>query len=147
MDPDDQVERARELRVAVGLLARRMRRLYAVGEASEASFTEVAVLVRLARAGPTTPTELANHEQVTSQAIAAVVRELERRALVSRSPHPDDGRRVVITITAAGHEVLRGREQLVMSALTTALGESFTDEELRRLDAAIPLLDRLAATI
>jgi DNA-binding MarR family transcriptional regulator len=111
------------------------------------SFTEVAVLARLEREGPASPGELAARERVTSQAVAAVIRELESRGLISRSPDPADGRKTVIAITAAGGSLLRDREQAVMSGLVRALGESYSEAELRRLDAAIPLLNRLADQI
>jgi DNA-binding MarR family transcriptional regulator len=143
----DAVARAQALRVAVGRVARRMRQLYALDHGAGPSFTEVAVLVRLARDGPTSPTELAGQERVTSQAIAAVVRELENRSLVARSAHPEDGRRTVIAITPAGHDVLHDREQTVMTGLLRALSESCSEAELRHLDAAIPVLDHLADTM
>jgi MarR family/Family of unknown function (DUF6282) len=49
------------------------------------TFTEVTLLLRLAREGPQSPRDLARHDQVTSQAIAAIVRELQARKLVSRN--------------------------------------------------------------
>ncbi|GIH14807.1 hypothetical protein [Rugosimonospora africana] len=57
------------------------------------------------------------------------------------------GRETVIAITAAGQALLRDREQAVLSGLMHALNESYSEAELRRLDAAIPLLDRLADRI
>src|SRR6188472_1512598 len=138
------VARAQELRVAIGRVARRMRQLYAVERGEAASFTEVAVLVRLERDGPCSPTELAGRERVTSQAIAAVVRELERRALISRARAAGDGRRVVVTITEAGRRVLRDREQTVMDALIRSLGHHFSAREREQLQRAAPLLERLA---
>jgi DNA-binding MarR family transcriptional regulator len=145
-DPDPVV-RAQQLRVAIGRVSRRFRQLYAMNSGAGPSFTEVAVLARLEREGPASPGELAARERVTSQAVAAVIRELESRGLISRSPDPADGRKTVIAITAAGASLLRDREQAVMSGLVRALGESYSEAELRRLDAAIPLLNRLADQI
>ncbi|GAA5195486.1 MarR family transcriptional regulator [Rugosimonospora acidiphila] len=147
-DPDpDPVVRAQQLRVAVGRVSRRLRQIYTSTPGAGPSFTEVAVLVRLEREGPAAPSELAARERVTSQAIAAVIRELEGRGLISRSPDPVDGRKTVIAITEAGRALLRDREQVVMGGLIRALGDSYSQAELRRLDAAIPLLNRLADLI
>jgi DNA-binding MarR family transcriptional regulator len=145
-DPDPVV-RAQQLRVAIGRVARRFRQIYAVNQAAGPSFTEVAVLARLEREGPASPSELAVRERVTTQAIATVIRELESRDLISRSPDPADGRKIVVAITGPGGALLRDREQAVMSVLVRALGESYSQAELRRLDAAIPLLNRLADQI
>jgi DNA-binding MarR family transcriptional regulator len=137
---------AMELRVAIGRVARRLRQVYAASDGGP-SFTELAVLLRLDRDGPVTPSQLAGRERVTSQAVAIVVRALEQRSLVTRSPSPDDGRSTVITIRAAGRAVLRDREQAMVTGLVTALGESCTPQERRQLAGVVPLLNRLAESI
>ncbi|HEV8167054.1 MAG TPA: MarR family transcriptional regulator, partial [Actinomycetota bacterium] len=48
----DAAQVARDLRLAVGRLARRMRQLYALRRGDQLSFTELAVLSRLHRDGP-----------------------------------------------------------------------------------------------
>jgi len=138
------VEAAQELRVAIGRVARRLRQLYANERGSGVSFIEIAILVHLARSGPTYPSTLAARESVTSQAIAGVVRELERRVLVERSVDPEDRRRVVIAITDNGRNLLSGHEQAVVEAIVTALADGYSPAERRRVRAAVPLLDRLA---
>lgn len=143
----DFVADAQELRVAIGRVARRLRKVYTPDDDPGPGFTELAVLVRLNRDGATSPTELAGREGVTSQAIAAAVRALEAKGLVSRSPDPDDGRRTVLAMTDAGLAVLRDREKTLMNGFVQALGDSFTEAERRRLYAVIPLLNRLADTI
>jgi DNA-binding MarR family transcriptional regulator len=138
------VEAAQELRVAIGRVARRLRRLYATERDSAASFIELAVLVHLDREGATSPTSLAAAESVTSQAIAAIVRDLERRALVQRSGDQNDRRRVLVGITTAGRELLMSREHVVVDAMVRALADGYTPAERRRLESAVPLLNRLA---
>jgi len=144
MDRRD-LETAQDLRVAIGRVARGLRRLYAAErDDGAASFIELAILVRLDREGPTFPSELAAGETVTSQAIAGIVRELERRDLVQRSGDLQDRRRVLVAITDAGRELLMRREQAVVDATVRALEEDYTPAERRRLEAAVPLLNRLA---
>lgn len=133
-----------ELRLAIGRVARRMRQLYATERNSAANFIELGVLVHLQREGPTSPGTLAAGEGVTSQAIAGVVRELERRALVERTGGLTDRRRVAVAITDAGRELLMSREHAVVDAMMTVLATEFTLAERHQLESAIPLLDRLA---
>lgn len=148
MPDQDASPLAQELRVAVGRVARRLRRISAEDDApGTVKFTELVVLVRLAREGPSSPSEIARHEQVTSQAIAAVVRDLEARGLVTRDAHSTDGRRTLITITRAGRAALRSHDQAAMEAMVEVLGEYYSSGEIRRLEAVVPLLNRLADLI
>jgi DNA-binding MarR family transcriptional regulator len=144
-DDAQMAARAQDVRLAVGRLARRIRQIYSLDREGGATFTEAAILVRLEREGPVSPGELAGREKVTSQAIAAVVTELQRRGLVRRGTDPADGRKVIVSITDAGRAVLRDNEQAVARALIRAL-TPLTPDELRRLDEAVPLLNRLAET-
>ncbi|HXZ75884.1 MAG TPA: MarR family transcriptional regulator [Streptosporangiaceae bacterium] len=144
MSSGPDVVAAQELRVAIGRVARRLRQLYATEREGAASFIELGILVHLEREGPTSPGMLAAGEGVTSQAIAGVVRELERRALVERTGGQEDRRRVVVAITDAGRELLMNREHAVVGAMVRALADEYTPAERRQLESAVPLLDRLA---
>jgi DNA-binding MarR family transcriptional regulator len=144
MADGQDVAAAQELRLAIGRVARRLRQLYATDRESAVSFIELGILVRLEREGPTSPGTLAAGESVTSQAIAGVVRELERRALVQRTGDQADRRRVAVAITDAGRELLRSREHAVVDAMVTALAGEYTTAERRQLESAVPLLNRLA---
>jgi DNA-binding MarR family transcriptional regulator len=138
------VAAAQDLRAAIGRVARRLRQLYATERESATSFIELGVLVHLGREGPTSPSTLAAGEGVTSQAIAGVVRELERRALVERTVGHEDRRRVVVAITDAGRQDLMNREHAVVDAMVRALADEYTPAERRQLASAVPLLDLLA---
>jgi len=138
------LEAAQDLRVAIGRVARRLRQLYAAERDEGASFIELAILVHLDREGPAFPTALAARESVTSQAIAGIVRDLERRGLVQRTDDEQDRRRVLVAITDAGRELLMRREHVVVDAMVRALAEDYTPAERRRLESSIPLLNRLA---
>jgi len=144
MADGQDVAAAQELRLAIGRVARRLRQLYATDRESAVSFIELGILVRLEREGPTSPGTLAAGESVTSQAIAGVVRELERRALVQRTGDQADRRRVAVAITDAGRELLRSREHAVVDAMVTALAGEYTTAERCQLESAVPLLNRLA---
>jgi DNA-binding MarR family transcriptional regulator len=144
MTAGPDVVAAQELRVAIGRVARRLRQLYATDRERTASFIELGILVHLEREGPASPSTMAAEEGVTSQAIAGVVRELERRALVERTGDQQDRRRVAVAITGAGRELLMSREHAVVDAMVKALAGAYTPAERRQLESAIPLLNRLA---
>jgi DNA-binding MarR family transcriptional regulator len=144
MGDGQDVVAAQDLRLAIGRVARRLRQLYATERGSAANFIELGILVRLQREGPTSPGTLAAGEGVTSQAIAGVVRDLERRALVERTSGHTDRRRVAVAITDAGRELLMSREHAVVDAMVRALADEYTPAERRQLESAVPLLNRLA---
>jgi DNA-binding MarR family transcriptional regulator len=144
MSGGPDVVAAQDLRLAIGRVARRLRQLYATERESAANFIELGILVRLQREGPASPSELAAGEGVTSQAIAGVARELERRALVERTSGQTDRRRVAVAITDAGRELLMSREHAVVDAMVRALADEYTPAERRQLESAVPLLNRLA---
>jgi DNA-binding MarR family transcriptional regulator len=129
-----------EIRVVVGRIARRVRQAHAVGEVT---LSEVTVLARLDREGPASPGMLAEGERVRPQAMGTTLAALEQRGLVQRRPDPNDGRRVVMTMTPAGRAMLRDRRSASSQRIARALAE-FTAAERRRLLAVLPLLDRLA---
>jgi DNA-binding MarR family transcriptional regulator len=142
-DPDvGQVAAA--LRVSIGLLLRRLRQVRVEGELT---LPESSALVRLDRAGPATPGTLAKLEQISPQSMGATLAALEARGLVERHPDPEDGRRAVLSVTEAGHAVLRGKRNARTEQLAQALSAGFTPAELRQLMSAAPLLERLAQSI
>lgn len=148
MPDQDNSVLAQELRVAIGRVARRLRRISAEEDApGTVKFNELLVLVRLAREGPSSPSDIARHEQVTSQAIAGVVRGLEARGLVTRDAHSTDGRRTLITITRAGRAAVQSHDQAAMEAMVDVLGDYYSSGEIRRLASVVPLLNRLADLI
>jgi DNA-binding MarR family transcriptional regulator len=135
---------ANELRVSIGLLIRRLRHAQAAGELS---LPETTALARLDRGGPMTSSALARLEQISAQSMGATVAGLEARGLVRRSADPRDGRQFVISPTKAGMRALWNRRNARTELIARALDGEFTREEIRRLAAAAPLIERLARTI
>jgi DNA-binding MarR family transcriptional regulator len=138
----DQVAAA--LRVSIGLLVRRMRQIPVEGELT---LSETSALARLDRGGPTTPGALAKQEQISPQSMGATLAALEARGLIERAGDPYDGRRAVMSITAAGLSLLRSRRNAKVQQLARALSADFTPAELGQLAAVAPLLERLAQSI
>lgn len=138
-------ELAQDLRLAIGRFARRLRQLYADGD-DRLTFLELAVLQRLDRLGPSTPTELATQEAVTSAAIAPVVRSLEEQGLLTRSADPSDGRRSIIAIAGEGRRVLGKRETVSVTRVRHALSTLDADAR-RQIARVIPLLEKVTSQL
>ncbi|WP_328603491.1 MarR family transcriptional regulator [Amycolatopsis sp. NBC_00345] len=142
LDPDGV---AAALLAGIGVLVRRVRQVPIDGGLT---MPERHALSRLDRAGPTTSSALAREAQITAQAMGATLGSLRAQGLVERGPDPDDGRRVVLTVTDAGRQALKNkrnaRTELIAQVLTSG---AFTPKELEQLAAAAPLLERLAQNI
>jgi DNA-binding MarR family transcriptional regulator len=139
----DRERAARALFVAMGLLRRRLR---ASASPAELTFPEVSALARLERGGPATSAELARVEQISPQSMGATLAGLEARGLVARSADPADGRRVVMSVTDAGLQLVNKRRDVRVEQIATAL-EGFTKSEVQRMLATTPLIERLADTL
>src|SRR3954462_6606507 len=89
--------------------------------------THLAALSTLKRNGPMSPGELAAHERVQPPSMTRVVVALEGMGLVTRTPHPTDGRQVVIDLTPAAEELLaseaRAREAWLSGQLQSLTAE------------------------
>ncbi len=142
--PPDVQEVAAALRMSVGLLLRRMRQARPDGELT---LPEAAALTRLGRGGQATPSALARQEQISPQSMGATVAALETRGLVGRRPDPQDGRRTVIHLTEEGQQKLTDKQNARIAQLASALSASFSADELAKLMAAAPLIERLAHSI
>ena len=135
---------AAALRVSMGLLLRRLRQ---VGVPGELTVPQTSALARLDRNGPATSSELARVEQISPQSMGATLSALEARGLVMRDPDARDGRRILLSVTDAGRQLLRDKRDARTEHLARSLAAGFTREELAKLMAAAPLLERLAQGI
>jgi DNA-binding MarR family transcriptional regulator len=136
--PDASAALASELRVAVGHLIRRLRAEHAF------SLAQGSVLGRLDRGGPQAIGVLATAERVRPQSMAQTVRELEASGYVDRGDDPLDARKVIVSLTAAGREVLEADRRHREGWLADALQHDLDDRERAIIHEAAPLLQRLA---
>lgn len=135
-------EVAGAVQASVRLLVQRLRQTQAVeGEPTSA---ETSAMARLDRTGPTTSAELARLERISPQSMGATVAALEERGLVGRASDPDDGRRSILSLTPEGRSLLLRRRSARSELLSHALESEFTRAELKQLQAAAPLIERLA---
>jgi DNA-binding MarR family transcriptional regulator len=137
----DEYEVAAALRVAIGLLVRRMRQVQLPGELTLA---ETWALKRLDNGGPASSSELARQDRISPQSMGVTLGVLEQRGLIERRRDPADGRRVVLSVTEAGHQLVNDRQGARVEQFAAALRDGFTAAERDQLLATTPLLERLA---
>lgn len=128
------------LRDAITRLNRRVRQARPVGDLTA---TQLSALASLELAGALTPRELADTERVRPPTMTKIVAKLEERGLVQRTPHPTDGRQVVLAATPEGRGVLARFERVRDEWLAQRLA-ALTVEEREVLRRAAELLRRVA---
>lgn len=111
---------------AIGSLIRHVR---AAAASNELSWTESAVLGRLEKEGPATTAELARVEGVKPQSMGATVAALEEMGLIERSPHPTDGRQMILSLTAKGAETRRNMRSAKHTWLAQTIAQLSKDEQ------------------
>ena len=137
----DVSEVAGALRVAVGLVVRKLRQAPFEGELTLA---ESSALSRLERGGPATSSDLARVDRISPQSMGVTVATLLDRGLIERSRDPEDGRRIVLSITATGRRTVHDKRGARTEQIAAALRDGFSDDELAQLQVAAALLERLA---
>jgi DNA-binding MarR family transcriptional regulator len=136
----DTAALAHDLRLAVMRFSRRLRNQRVD---TSVTLTHLAALSTLKRNGPMSPGELAAQERVQPPSMTRVVVALEGMGLVTRTPHPTDGRQVIIGVTPAAEELLteeaRAREAWLSGRL-----QQLSANERAVLREAAQIMEKLA---
>ncbi len=136
---ESTVRVARELRVVVGRLRRRLKEVY---DRRELTPSQISLLSLLGN-GPASASDLAAAERVRPQSVAATLAVLAERGLVERHPDPEDGRRQMVLLSPAGREFFDGKRHAGEQWLACALEDRYTEAERATLIQAMALLERL----
>ncbi|KIR66704.1 DNA-binding transcriptional regulator, MarR family [Micromonospora haikouensis] len=131
---------APQLRDAITRLNRRVRQARPVGDLT---VTQLSALTSLVLAGALTPRELADVERVQPPTMTKIVAKLEERGLVGRTPHPTDGRQVILSATEGGRAVLDQFERARNEWLASRLAE-LPETDRETLQRAAEILQQLA---
>jgi DNA-binding MarR family transcriptional regulator len=136
----DTAALAHDLRLAVMRFSRRLRNQRVD---TSVTLTHLAALSTLKRNGPMSPGELAAQERVQPPSMTRVVVALEGMGLVTRTPHPTDGRQVFIGLTPAAEDLLTEEARAREAWLSGRLHE-LTAEERAVLREAAEIMEKLA---
>lgn len=129
-----------DLRIAVMRTSRRLRSEASGDIVSPGQYAVLAVL----SGGARTLRELADRENVQAPSMTRIVNALTDQGLVTRSPHPEDGRQILAGITPAGEAVLeeaRSHRTAWLAQRVAVLSE----EDRRTLSRAARLMQELGA--
>jgi DNA-binding MarR family transcriptional regulator len=131
---------AAELRALVGKLKRRLREQADVGDLTP---SQVSVLLRLEKEGPATTSSLARAEGMRPQSMATVVAALNSAGLVIGAPDPNDGRRILLSLTDACRQWVQEGRAARQDWLSRSLLAQLSTDEMDVLAKAAGLLNRL----
>jgi DNA-binding MarR family transcriptional regulator len=133
-------ELAKALRESIMRLNRRIRQARPVGDLT---FSQLSALTSLQLAGALTPRELADVERVQPPTMTKIVGKLEERGLVARTPHPTDGRQVILSATEHGRAVHAEFEKARNEWLATQLA-ALAPGERETLAQASEILQKIS---
>jgi DNA-binding MarR family transcriptional regulator len=130
---------AAALRDSITRLNRRLRQARPMGDLT---ITQLSALTSLELGGALSPRELAEAERVQPPTLTKIVAKLEERGLVQRTPHPTDGRQVILGATEVGRAVVaehkRARDEWLAKRLA-----ALSPGERETLGRAAEILDRI----
>ena len=140
MDTEHTHLLAAELRPVLTRLMRKLRKLSPAD--TTLSQTERSVLVLLEHQ-PLLSAELAVMEKITPQSMGQILNHLSDLDLIGKTPSPTDKRKIYISLSDAGRDMIQQvrneREEWLFKAIT----EVCTDKEQQILKAAIGPLTKL----
>ncbi len=129
-----------DLRIAIMRLARRMRLERVEGDITDG---KLSVLFHLAKDGPQTIGALSEAERISPPSMTRTITALVDVGLVTRNAAPDDGRKVLIDLSDAGREIVTETKRRRVAWFARQM-ELLDDHELAALDAAAPIIRKLA---
>jgi DNA-binding MarR family transcriptional regulator len=139
--PDTSLtDTASQLRDAIVRTSRALRQ-EAVAETG-LSPSATAALATINRAGPLTPSELAELERVKRPSMTRTLGCLERDGLIERTPDPADGRSFLVAVNDAGRERLARLRRRKSAYLARRL-RRLDPIEIATLARAAELLERI----
>lgn len=139
--PPGHAELASALRLS---LLRAARRLRSQRVNTAATLSQLSALATVCKSGPLSAGEIAAIERVQPPSMTKILAALEQSGWVERSSSPEDRRQSIIAITPAGRDLLAAETRARDEWLAKRLVE-FSDEDLRKLSAAVEVLDRLGS--
>jgi DNA-binding MarR family transcriptional regulator len=130
---DADARLASDLSLAVVRLARQLRFRR---PDSPVSLSQLSALATLSKEGPMTPGMLAVRERVRPPSMTRVIASLVDLGFVDRTPHPDDGRQVLVSVSNAGADLIEAERRASREWLQQRLAELTAAQHETLLEAA-----------
>lgn len=131
-------EQAARLRLAVGRLARQLRRRSSAG----LTLTQLSALASVERLQPVRLSDLAAREGVAAPTMTRIAAHMVEAGLCERRHCPDDARAALLSTTAAGRKALRSVRAERTQLLATRL-EALPADQREHLGELVTLLEAL----
>lgn len=109
---------------------------------SRVSLTQLSAMSTLSQEGAMTPGALAAREKVQPPSMTRVIASLNDLGLVERTPHPTDGRQIIVDLSEPGRDLLRDEAQAREAWLTERL-KQLDQNSLDTLRDAVVILTAL----
>jgi DNA-binding MarR family transcriptional regulator len=107
------------------------------------SLTELETISLLYQNPQILPSELAVKTKITMPSMSQILKKMETKGIIQRTPSEDDGRKVYISLTAHGiqfvEKVKSGKNEILKNLIEAKL----TENEISVLKKAIPVLKKL----
>ena len=94
--------------------------------------------------GSLTPGELGTLLSLTSGSVTALIDRLERLGWASRSRHPDDRRKIIVTLTKQAWQIGQDELKPYLDAVDAAAGQLGTDDRAVVVGFLEDLIDKIA---
>jgi|SRR5690606_17620517 len=111
---------------------------------SRVSLTQMSAMATLAQEGAMTPGVLAARERVQPPSMTRVIASLNELGLVDRTPHPTDGRQIIVELSDSGRDLLADEAQAREAWLTERL-DKLDEQSLETLRSAVDIFTALVA--
>ncbi len=138
---DDNSQLASSFRTVISRLVKKLRSKPSAGD--KLSLTERSVLSLLDEHKELLPGELAGMEKITSQSMSGILNNLFGLGYIHRKISPDDKRKILISLTKEGQNILYKRRHERDEWLSQAISKTFTAREQEALRKMIEPLTRL----
>ena len=139
----DSANLASSVRSVIGALHKGLRRPgRTIGSFS---MTEIETISLLFRHQHMLPTELAAHTRVKTQSMSQILRNLEEHGLVQRQPSDADKRKIIVTLTKKGMQMVEQTRYEKDLWLKERLDTLLSEREKKLLEQALTVLHKLAA--
>jgi DNA-binding MarR family transcriptional regulator len=132
---------ATDLGTVIIRLVKKLRKESATGQ--QLSLTERSTLSLLHQHKQMLPSELASMEKITNQSMSQVLSNLLKLGYIVRTASETDKRKVIISLTTAGEEMILQRKSERDQWLTRAIRETCNEEEVALMRQLIGPLTKL----